>query len=583
MAPLSRPLLHSIGSRVRRAARARARRSLPVALFASACGVFAGHASAQILFSVDYRGPTIGTPVPCAPGLITAGDILSVRPPFVCGADVPIYGPVPPPDVVIPGGPFALGLGVPTIGGCVGVGPGVPCPAELDALSMGQEPFLVRGILPAGTFVFSVDEWAVGRPGSPLAPNVLSEAGVFDSAGDVFEAGVIPAYPMPLPAFPPAPVPGNTGLVDGNGLVSPTGAHYPGLGILEPRPAFAGAGARPGDNLDALDMDTVGPTTGVFFSLDAAFFDPNFGVPNLGSAAANGFPAAAVLATLVPGGPPVVYIPPLALGLDLAGPGTDDLDALAFAENGVAGYQAAVAPYAWGPGIADMVVFSVRRNSAVVGVIASGPIALPISEGDLLIPPTGAGLPPRIFVPAEYLGLATVRSGALRNDELDALDIRRPPATAIAFCHGDGDVIACPCGNNGTPGNGCANSAFASGASLSATGVASVASDSVSLNAANMTGSIAIFFQGATQLPPFVVDDGIGCVGGPVVRLGAKVVAAGSASYPSTTDPSVSVRGGVPAVGGTFFYQTFYRNAVATFCPPATSNRTNGLMILWAP
>ncbi len=120
------------------------------------------------------------------------------------------------------------------------------------------------------------------------------------------------------------------------------------------------------------------------------------------------------------------------------------------------------------------------------------------------------------------------------------------------------------------------------GAALVASGNASVASDSVVLSAANMTGSIAIFFQGGTQLAPTLVDDGIGCVGGPVIRLGTKTVAGAASAYPDALDPPVSVRGALPPEGGSRFYQCFYRNAASAFCPPATSNRTNGVVIAWA-
>ena len=40
--------------------------------------------------------------------------------------------------------------------------------------------------------------------------------------------------------------------------------------------------------------------------------------------------------------------------------------------------------------------------------------------------------------------------------------------------------------------------------------------------------------------------------------------------------------GAIPPGGATRYYQTFYRNA-AVFCTPATSNRTNGAAIVWAP
>ncbi len=156
-------------------------------------------------------------------------------------------------------------------------------------------------------------------------------------------------------------------------------------------------------------------------------------------------------------------------------------------------------------------------------------------------------------------------------------------APGPSFCAGDGSGIACPCGNNGSAGNGCANSGFASGASLAAAGQTSVANDSVSLDAHDMTGSVAVFFQGATQAAATIIDDGIGCVGGPILRLGNKPVVSNASSFPQTGDPSISVRGAIPAAGGTYYYQCFYRNATAAFCPPATSNRTNGVVISWSP
>ncbi len=152
-----------------------------------------------------------------------------------------------------------------------------------------------------------------------------------------------------------------------------------------------------------------------------------------------------------------------------------------------------------------------------------------------------------------------------------------------AFCFGDGSGSACPCANNGAIGNGCANSVFAVGSNLRAMGQPRVASDTVTLSATGMTGSLAIFFQGASQTAAVVIDDGIGCVGGPIVRIASKPITSGVSSYPESGDVSISVRGAIPVAGGTFYYQTFYRNAAAAFCPPATANRTNGIAVPWAP
>lgn len=153
-----------------------------------------------------------------------------------------------------------------------------------------------------------------------------------------------------------------------------------------------------------------------------------------------------------------------------------------------------------------------------------------------------------------------------------------------AFCIGDGTTLPCPCGNDSPVGSssGCLNSSGVGG-HLSATGTASVASDSAKLWASGMTGASCVFFQGSAQGAPVVVDDGIGCVAGSIVRLGTKALSAGASTYPQAGDATISLRGAIPAAGGTYYYQCFYRNASASFCPPATSNRTNGVAVSWTP
>ncbi|MBI5365073.1 MAG: hypothetical protein HZA53_17985, partial [Planctomycetes bacterium] len=151
------------------------------------------------------------------------------------------------------------------------------------------------------------------------------------------------------------------------------------------------------------------------------------------------------------------------------------------------------------------------------------------------------------------------------------------------LCAGDGSSTPCPCGNNGAAGHGCANSAFAAGGLLVGSGNASVAADTARLDASNMTGGLCVFFQGDAQMAPVVVDDGLGCVTGSIVRLETQGVAGGASFYPAPGDLPIAVRGAVNALGGTYYYQCFYRNADALFCPPATSNRTNGVAVTWAP
>lgn len=157
-----------------------------------------------------------------------------------------------------------------------------------------------------------------------------------------------------------------------------------------------------------------------------------------------------------------------------------------------------------------------------------------------------------------------------------------PCVAGTVECPGDGSFAACPCGNSGSTGRGCANSVFAQGASLSATGIASVAHDSLLLQFSALTGNTCIVYQSPALAPPAFVDDGVTCAGG-ILRIGNAPVTFSAAWFPRPGNLSVSRRGQVPALGGTFHYQAVYRNATAAFCPPGTSNRTNGLAIVWTP
>jgi hypothetical protein len=150
--------------------------------------------------------------------------------------------------------------------------------------------------------------------------------------------------------------------------------------------------------------------------------------------------------------------------------------------------------------------------------------------------------------------------------------------TGVPYCFGDGTGTACPCGNNGTAGNGCASSVNANGANLSTSGAANLANDTLVLQGTGMPNSSCLYFQGTTQISN-VFGDGLRCAGGSVIRLGTKTNVGGSSQYPTAGNPSVSVKGAVTAPG-TRTYQTWYRNAAA-FCTPSTFNLTNGVLITW--
>jgi len=527
------------------------------------------------VFGIDWLSPTVGVPDSFGGVPITEGDLLLPQ------TLVPAFGPLAQPGITESAGAFVpFGLNLAQHAVSVGHPGGTPGRVEVDAISHGLDRRIERivpGVVPpAARYSFSVDKWSRGNIAAPAFPSVSTESTCMDAAADVFrDLGV----PM-VPAGPGSPIVGNQGFHDGNGLASCTGAVYPGLGLQEPGTAS--------DNLDALDADVpdqwLPRATRTYFSLDAAFVNPLTGVPNSGSAPAHGFRGGDVLYT-EPTGAIGMYAPAGVLGLDLGGIGTDDLDALVICENGLPGFQRNTGLFDWMFGQTDMLLFSVRRGSAVIGQLDSI-FGQPIEPGDILIPPFVTGGRPGIFVSAESLGLVTLRSGLANiSDDIDALDTLHDAPKADEYCSsGTTSGAPCPCGNNGAPGRGCGNSVNPLGAKLWTNGTPSISADTVIMSGSGMPGSAsAVLVQGTIGTAPVPFGDGLRCIAGVQTRLFTRNCLAGNIQYGWTVPGtgSIAAAGGV-VLPGTRFYQIFYRNT-APFCTPAVLNTTNALAMTWVP
>jgi Tol biopolymer transport system component len=171
------------------------------------------------------------------------------------------------------------------------------------------------------------------------------------------------------------------------------------------------------------------------------------------------------------------------------------------------------------------------------------------------------------------------------NSQADIYARECSPLPYSSFCWGDGTATACPCANSGASGRGCASSVDAFGAVLSAQGTASVSADTLTLVCGGTTSSLVIYFQGTLQQnggQGVVLGDGLRCIGGTLLRLGPESAMGGSSQYPQGSDLPISVKGLVPAAGGTRTYQAWYRDPAA-FCTPLTYNLSNGADVSWAP
>ena len=172
-----------------------------------------------------------------------------------------------------------------------------------------------------------------------------------------------------------------------------------------------------------------------------------------------------------------------------------------------------------------------------------------------------------------------IAAGTSQDWNLDGIPDDCGPA--IVYCSGDGSGTACPCGNTGSPGSGCANSGSTNGAAAVATGSASVGSDDLVINGAELLpGAPGLLFSGLTQINggngnPF--GDGLRCVGGHVTRMNVRIPDAnGMASWGPGLATSFSW-----SSGETRTFQIWYRDTNG-LCGSGF-NLTNGLEVTLTP
>ena len=161
--------------------------------------------------------------------------------------------------------------------------------------------------------------------------------------------------------------------------------------------------------------------------------------------------------------------------------------------------------------------------------------------------------------------------------------IDAPPLTG-PFCLGDGTGTPCPCGANGAPGAGCANTGGATGATMVALGMASISNDTFQLQITGVPGSKpGLVLRGAVQLNAGLgqpVGDGLLCTAGQSARSHVQVTSGGSTTF---TDFAGQPFGATSyGVGTVTNYQFWYRDPAGT-CTGQGFNFTNAWGVVWLP
>jgi Tol biopolymer transport system component len=199
---------------------------------------------------------------------------------------------------------------------------------------------------------------------------------------------------------------------------------------------------------------------------------------------------------------------------------------------------------------------------------------------------------PKLSADGRCVTYTSVATNLVPNDTNGLNDVFVRDRGALAntsFCMGDGTLTDCPCANNGLPGSGCDNSAGTGGALLLASGEPSLANDTLVLSSAGeLDHALSVFLQGTTAITMLNFGDGLRCTGGVLHRLYIRNASAGVVGVPQAGDLSISARsaalGDVIAAGATRYYQTYYRDPSASFCPAPQGNNWNissGTLVVW--
>lgn len=161
-------------------------------------------------------------------------------------------------------------------------------------------------------------------------------------------------------------------------------------------------------------------------------------------------------------------------------------------------------------------------------------------------------------------------------------DIRILAEPGVRVCPSADLTSGCPCMPPLVPvAGGCRNSTQQS-CTLFTSGVPSVTADSLQLRAEHMPPvASAILAQSTGTGAPVLFGDGLRCVSGQILRMGALAASGGVGTWPLAGD-SISVRGAIPAAGATRYYYVQYRDVVA-YCTPATTNLSDAHRVVWTP
>jgi Tol biopolymer transport system component len=205
---------------------------------------------------------------------------------------------------------------------------------------------------------------------------------------------------------------------------------------------------------------------------------------------------------------------------------------------------------------------------------------------------------PSISADGNFVGFQSYATNLVAGDTNVASDIfvreRVGFGMTILCSPGGAGTIGCPCSNPPSgAGRGCDNSSATGGASISSTGVNSLAAPSlVFTTAGERPTATSILLQGSAGLPAGIAfGQGVRCSDGPFKRLYIKTAVAGSITAPDGGAGDLDIPARSMALGDTIlagqarWYMVYYRdpNVLGGCAASATFNATDTEGVQWQP
>jgi hypothetical protein len=171
-------------------------------------------------------------------------------------------------------------------------------------------------------------------------------------------------------------------------------------------------------------------------------------------------------------------------------------------------------------------------------------------------------------------------SNSFRGWLIDHVRILGEPG--VRYCPPEGFHSTCPCHWIWTPAAGGCRNSFDKQSTLHSEGSPTLSADTLRMNAVQLPPATTALLSQGTASTQVLFGDGLRCVGGTRIRMGAQQAVNGAASWPAPGDVPLSVRGEIPAAGATRYYYVFYRD-LGNYCSSGFFNLSDAQQITWTP